>query len=145
MELIIVILSLFILIAGFFFIKDRNTLKNALHQKNTMVTECKNLIIRKNEEINRVKNQNQILIKKNQIVEEIKTDLMEFEFAAEEKKRELELIANRYGLTKMDEHLLFLMIQNKNKMSKTLLSNWLPYGKELGKISLLEDLIERLK
>jgi len=145
MELIIATLSLFILIAGFFFIKDRNTLKNALHQKNNMVNECKNLIIRKDKEINSVENINQTLIKRTKIYEEIKTDLLEFEFSAEEKKRELELIANRYGLQKMDEHLLFLMIQNKNKMSKTLMSNWLPYGMELGKIALLEDLIERLK
>ena len=72
-----------------------------------------------------------------------KNYLVDAKFEAETRKRELELIAARYDMEKMDDGVLFRLVSSKHKMSRTLMRNWLPYGQSLGELELMEKLFER--
>ncbi len=75
----------------------------------------------------------------------INKSLLDVEIEALEQKNELEYIAARSGLNKMDDGILFNYIKNEQKFSRTLLSNWLPYGMQLGKLDLLKKLKAHFK
>lgn len=145
MEIVIFILSAIILIGGFLANRKINVLQKEFDQKNNMVEELKVIQLEQRKKIGEMviieSKYNETLSKWSAFLQEIKT----LTFEAEEKKRELEQIAARYGMTKMDDGLLFNLVKDQHKMSRTLMANWLPYGMQLGKINLLETIKTALK
>lgn len=145
MEITISILSAFILGIFAFYFNEKKKWEKKHKQDRTMIEETKNIINRQKKTI-----ENGIVLEKNYkdlviFFEGLKKDLTDFERIAIDKKEELEYIAARSGLEKMDDGILFSYIKNEHKFSRTLLSNWLPYGMQLGKLDLLKKLKTHFK
>lgn len=69
---------------------------------------------------------------------ELDKSLIDQEILMMDQKDHLEKMAARHGLRPMDDGQLYRMIKDHAKMDRMLMANWLPYGKALGQLELIE-------
>ena len=143
MEIIIIILIGIIIAGGLYFLKERKNQKRIIAGNHSALANYKILVDRKEIEIQSLKAVERNYLKLLDEWMGFKNYLVDAKFEAETRKRELELIAARYDMEKMDDGVLFRLVSSKHKMSRTLMRNWLPYGQSLGELELMEKLFER--